>query len=218
MRLRLLRQRARTATGCVFAALLLGGCAQLVSHRPSAPPPGETQHVEDRDTTAAVIVGGEFQTMERLAQASPAEQSEIVANARSNYEHTPHGSAQLQYALLLATPGHVGRDAVAARDLLRALAAQPESLTPVERAVALIELSQLNRELDLQSESERLQLDAQHTDREHQAQAQRRLQTEQEENSRLRKQLEDAQAKLDAVANIERNMSATKPAKEGHAP
>ena len=47
------------------------------------------------------------------------------------------------------------------------------------------------------------------------AAAQRRLQVEIDENAKLRKQLEDAQAKLDAVANIERNLTDRKNPPEG---
>ena len=55
-------------------------------------------------------------------------------------------------------------------------------------------------------------------DREHIALAQRRLQTELDENARLRKQLEDAQAKLDAIAKIERNLTQRKSGNEGTQP
>jgi hypothetical protein len=110
--------------------------------------------------------------------------------------------------LLLATPGHPGRDAPKAQTLLRQLVAQPETLVPIERAVALVELAQLDRELGLKAEIDRMQTEAQRGDHERvAAAAQRRLQAEIDENAKLRKQLEDAQAKLDAVANIERNLS-----------
>ena len=39
-----------------------------------------------------------------------------------------------------------------------------------------------------------------------------------DENAKLRKQVEDAQAKLDAIANIERNMTLRKSANEGGQP
>ena len=50
------------------------------------------------------------------------------------------------------------------------------------------------------------------------AATQRRLQAELDENARLRKQLEDAQAKLDAIANIERNLTQRKSTNEGGQP
>ncbi|HEY4975518.1 MAG TPA: hypothetical protein VII41_18040 [Steroidobacteraceae bacterium] len=192
---------------CSILLLALSGCAGLSAHSP--PPPQRTENLaEDRDAAAAVLMGNTFQTMQRLSQAPAAEQAELLAGARDAYERSPQGGAQLRYALLLATPGHPGRDAAKAQSLLRQLVAQPETLVPIERAVSLVELAQLDRELGLKADNDRLQTGVQRGDRERAiAAAQRRLQVELDENAKLRKQLEDAQAKLDAVANIERNLT-----------
>jgi hypothetical protein len=200
----------RLGSGAVLAlalAIMFCGCTSITP-RPPPPPQRNDTVEEDRDAAAAVLMGNTFQTMQQLAQAPAAEQAELLAAARSAYERSPQGGAQLRYALLLATPGHPGRDAPKAQTLLRQLVAQPETLLPLERAVALLELAQLDRELGLKAENERMQTDAQRSDRERvAAAAQRRLQVEMDENAKLRKQLEDAQAKLDAIANIERNLS-----------
>ena len=198
----------RTHGGALVAvALALYGCSGMTP-RPAPPPPRNENVEEDRDAAAAVLMGNTFQSMQRLSQAPAAEQAELLAAGRAGYERSPQGGAQLRYALLLATPGHPGRDAPQAQTLLRQLVAQPETLVPIERAVALVELAQLDRELGLKAENDRMQSDAQRGDHERvAAAAQRRLQAEIDENAKLRKQLEDAQAKLDAVANIERNLS-----------
>ena len=195
-------------SGAVLAlALALCGCARMTP-RPEPPPQRNENVDEDRDAAAAVLMGNTFQTMQRLSQAPAAEQAELLAAARSGYERSPQGGAQLRYALLLATPGHPGRAAPQAQTLLRQLVAQPETLVPIERAVALVELAQIDRELGLKADNDRMQVDAQRADHERvAAAAQRRLQAELDENAKLRKQLEDAQAKLDAIANIERNLS-----------
>jgi hypothetical protein len=196
-------------------ALVLCGCAGLATQPP--PPPQRNDSVEeDRDAAAAVLMGNTFQTMQRLSQAPEAEQAELLAAARMSYERTPQGGAQLRYALLLATPGHPGRDAPKAQGLLRQLVAQPETLVPIERAVALIELAQLDRELGLKADNDRIQSELQRGEHERvAAAAQRRLQVEIDENAKLRRQLEDAQAKLDAIANIERNLTDRKNPPEG---
>jgi hypothetical protein len=187
-----------------------------------APPPAQHNEsaAEDRDTVAAVFMAGMFQSMQHLAQAGPAEQAEIVASAREAYDRAPQqGSAKLRYALLLATPGHPARNPALAQRLLRELAAQPEALQPPERAVALVELAQINGEIELRAENERaLQTADLRGERERNAAAQHRLQAEMDENAKLRKQVEDAQAKLDAIANIERNMTLRKSANEGGQP
>ena len=47
------------------------------------------------------------------------------------------------------------------------------------------------------------------------ASANHRLQAELDENARLRKELEEARAKLDAIANIERSLNERKPGNSG---
>jgi hypothetical protein len=192
---------------CLLLTLCLGGCAAITAPHSPPPPPRAENVAEDRDAAAAMLVGSTFQSMQRLSQAPPAEQAEILSAARASFERTPQGSVQLRYALLLAAPAHPGHDLGLAQTLLRQLVAQPEQLVPIERAVALTELAQIDRELSLKAENERLQTDAQRTDRDRNTANQRRLQAELDENARLRKQIEDAQAKLDAIANIERNLT-----------
>jgi hypothetical protein len=198
-------------SGGALLAVMLVGCATTNAPRVAPPPePRADSGVEDRNATAAMVVGSTFQNMQRLSQSPPAEQAEILSAARTAFEHAPQGSLQLRYAMLLTAPGQPGQNLPLAQTLLRQLAAQPDTLLPIERAVTVIELSQLESELGLQSENERLQSDAERSDREHILATQHRLQAEVDENTRLRKQLDDAQVKLDAIANIERNLTSRK--------
>jgi hypothetical protein len=208
--------RVRGAASATIA-LLLAGCASL-SGQPAVAPVRTERGPEDRDATAALMLANVFQSMQRLVQAAPAEQAELLADARVAYERAPQGSAQLRYALLLATPGHPARDPVKAQSLLRDLASVPEAMVPIERAVTLVELAQLDRELGLAAENDRLQGEAARNDHDRIVAMQRRLQAELDENSKLRKQLEDAQAKLDAIAKIERNAGERRSGDGGHGP
>jgi hypothetical protein len=203
-----------------LALLCACGCANFQAMHTPPPAQHNESAAEDRDTVAAVFMAGMFQNMQHLAQAGPAEQAEIVASAREAYDRAPQqGSAKLRYALLLATPGHPARNPQLAQKLLRELAAQPEALQPPERAVTLVELAQINDEIELRAENDRaLQTADLRGERERNATAQHRLQAEMDENAKLRKQVEDAQAKLDAIANIERNMTLRKSANEGGQP
>jgi hypothetical protein len=193
------------SAGCGGISTLRGNSAES---RPSAP-------TIDRDTQVAVLLAGTIQSLQRLSVGNPAEQAEIVATARQGYERAPGGAAQLRYALALATPGHAARDAERARQLLRDLAAQPETLAPAERALTLFELAQLDRELGLQVDNLRLQSAANRADQERLAAVNRKLQSELDDNARLRRALDEAQAKLDAIASIERNLSERKKKPEG---
>jgi len=70
----------------------------------------------------------------------------------------------------------------------------------------------------LRTENQRLQTEIQRSERERSAVANQRLQTEIAENAKLRKQLEDAQAKLDAIAQIERSLNERQGTTEGRKP
>jgi hypothetical protein len=85
----------------------------------------------------------------------------------------------------------------------------------VERALAAVELSQIDDHLTLETENRTLQAEAARLDRERMVSANHRLQTELEENARLRRELEEARAKLDAIANIERSVNERKPDSTG---
>jgi hypothetical protein len=202
-----------------LALLALAACAgQGASNivRP-APPPVRADNGDEREAAAALVLTRTIQTLQGLVSGSPTQQAEILADARSAYERAPLGSGQLRYALVLATPGHPATDPAQAQKLLRELAAQPEALMPAERALTLVELAQLNRESDVRAEGARLD-DAQRSEHEHVIAAQKRLQAELDDNAKLRKQLEDAQAKLDEIANLERNMIDRKSGKETRKP
>jgi hypothetical protein len=201
-----------------LALALLAACGSLGGRSnpaTSARPPGTAV---DRETSVAVLLAGTIQTMQRLAQSAPAEQAEIMNSAQQAFERAPRSAAQLRYGLLLAVPGPASRDPEQARTLLRELAAQPELLQPAERALLLVELAHLDRELSLGAENQRLLADALKAERDRQTVANRRLTTEIEENAKLRKKLDEAQAKLDAIAQIERNLADRATQVEGRKP
>lgn len=172
---------------------------------------------------AAATISGTLEVLQRLIQGGPAEQAETFAAARSAYEQTPRGTTQLRYALALAAPQHPARDPAAAQRLLRELLSAPESLLPLERSLALIESQRVDAELRLVAEQGRLAAEAERERNRDRGTAMttalnRRLQAEVEENARLRKALDEARAKLDAIATIEQNTAERKPTTEGRRP
>jgi hypothetical protein len=200
------RARLRGTSCVLLAALLIGGCAGMTGQRTPPPPPPANPAA-----TASTILAEYLQLLQRLLQQPPAEQAEIVSSAQRDYDNAPTPSHQLKLALILGTHGHPAADLPKAQALLRELTANPEMLLPAERALAFLELSQIDDHLTLESENRRLQADAVRADRERMASANHRLQTEMEENARLRKELDEARAKLDAIANIERSLNERKP-------
>ena len=77
----------------------------------------------------------------------------------------PTPSRVLRYAMVLSTPGHAGSDPVVAQRLLREVLASPETLLPAERALAFLQLQQVERQQSLQADVRRLQTGAERTTR-----------------------------------------------------
>jgi hypothetical protein len=193
------------------SALLATACTtEFAPREHNVPAP-----VVDRAAASAAVLNEYMLLMQRLVQGAPAEQAEIAVTAQKDYETAPTPSRQLKFALVLATPGHPATDQPRAQRLLRELMANPEMLLSGERALAFVELQQIDDILTVKAENTKLQSDAVRADREKLTSANRRLQTEMDENTRLRKELEEARAKLDAIANIERSLNERKPSNEG---
>jgi hypothetical protein len=167
--------------------------------------PRDTQALPaiDRNSTESSLIAGYLDTCLKVARGAPAEQAEVLATAFNDYSAAPTPSRVLRYAMVLSTPGHAGSDPVVAQRLLREVLASPETLLPAERALAFLQLQQVERQQTLQADVRRLQLGAERNANDRIAQLTRRLTTESDENNRLKKALADAQAKLDAIANIE---------------
>jgi hypothetical protein len=202
------------AFSALIATVLATGCSTgLVPREQHEPAP-----VVDRAAASAAVLNDYMVLLQRLIQGAPAAQAEIVATAQKDYETAPTPSRELRFALVLATPGHPATDQPRAQRLLRELMASPEMLLPGERALAFVELQQIDDILTVKTENSRLESDAVRADREKLTTANRRLQSETDENTRLRKELEEARAKLDAIANIERSLNERKPTNEGRQP
>jgi hypothetical protein len=198
----------RLSRGALIAGLAAAtaGCAGLTpgSHNTAPAPPVSPV------SSSATQLTDDLQLLQRLQQSAPAGQAEIVAGAQREYDAAATPSRELRLALVLATPGHPATDLPKAQGLLRELMANPQMLTPAERSLAALELSQIDDYLTLTEENRRLQSDAAHAAQERTASANHRLQTEMDENARLRKELDEAHAKLDAIANIERSLNERK--------
>jgi hypothetical protein len=183
---------------CAFT-IWVGGCGALGSPKPPAqaivndPPPN----------AGASAVAPLLEMMNNLPQGDPARQAEVFQAAKDAAELTPTTSNKLRYALALATPGYSGANPVAAQRQLAELLARPETLLPTERLLASVTLKEVEQRLILQAENARMRDDMPHDSRDKLAAANRRLQAESDENAKLRKALDEARAKLEAVTHIE---------------
>ena len=197
------RLRLRTPAAAALAAAALAGCAS-----PGFMHGESTQPLDvDRSTLQTTALTGHIDILQRLLQGQPPEQAQILAGAQHDYELAPTASHTLRYALVLAAPSHAGRDPVRAQQLLQGLLGAPETLVPAERALALVQLRTVERELALAADNQRLQALADSRDRDRSLASARRLQAEEDENARLHRELDEARAKLDAITTIERSLN-----------
>lgn len=199
----------------LLSLLLLAGCSTPPVLREAAPDPAVAI-----ETIQAAQLNSHLAALHLVVTGTPTEQAEVMAAARQAWEQARQGPAALRYALLLAAPAHPARDPLQAQQLLREVLSWPELLSTIERALAMVELERINAELRVSSENERLVAEARQ-ERERQrsgpstAALTRQLQNAQEENARLNKALEEARAKLDAIAEFERRQADRPPASEG---
>ena len=194
------------ALALVLALGLLAGCSSLGdSFGKGAPPRAEP--VINRPAADAEAAREYLASLQALQSAAPATQAELFQSARLGAEATPTTMNRLRYALMLGLPGHAASDPVAARRQLSELLARPESLLPAERALAAIMLASVDDRLVLIAEARRLEQDAGLRDKDRTQGLQKRLQAEVDENARLKRALEDAQKKLDAVTEVERSIT-----------
>jgi hypothetical protein len=195
------RRLARRLAGLI-ALSVVGGCGTLLPGPKTPPPPPPSGPPQDSAVLAPLL-----DTMSALPQGDPARQAELFQSVKDAAELTPTTSNRLKYALALATPGYSGSDPVAAQRQLSELLARPETLLPVERLLATVELKEVEQRLILQAENKRLRDETPPDDREKLQASNRRLAAESDENARLRKALDEARAKLEAVTHIERSIT-----------
>ena len=186
----------------VIAAVWATGCSVSDGLTHSKVP---NAAVADRPAPDLSAVTPLLEMMAALPKGDPARQAEVFQSAKDAAQITPTTSNKLKWALALATPGHSGSDPVAARRQLSELLARPETLLPAERLLAAVELQEIEQRLVMQAESQRMREELPRESREKLAVANRRLAAETDENARLRKALDEAQAKLEAIKHVERS-------------
>jgi hypothetical protein len=155
-------------------------------------------HTDDGQLIAAYLA-----TLDRLGRGGAAEQAEIVESTRTAYLAEPSTQKRLRYAFVLAVPGHAASDPAGARTLLGEALATPETLLPSERALADLMVRDLDARLALARENETLRSGSTPQEDNRLAELNRRLQAETAEKDRLRRELERAEAKLEAIATLE---------------
>ena len=141
-----------------------------------------------------------------LAAGDEFKQADVYDDASSSARLTPGPSSSLRLGLVLATPGHAGSDPVRAQAVLREVLNQEELLTRDELALATIHLASAERLAGAAAETERVRDASSRAARTEEQALSRRLATAEAENQQLRRELEDAEQKLEAITSIERSI------------
>lgn len=192
----------------VVAALALAGCIAPASTR-GVTVPAPTQSIP-------LDVGPHLDLMNRLGSSEPTQQADLFHDVERAYAAAPTTSNSLRYAIALAMPGHPASNPVEGKKILETLLASPERMLTNERLLASVVLQEVTARLKLDADSRRLLATVDERTRA-QANSDRRAQTLVDDNARLRKALEEAQAKLDAIRAIERTIIERNPSPPGTA-
>ena len=203
------RPSARFGLATVVILLLttvLSGCSQTKGWLNSVRACSSTS--DEQVILGAPSADDYLKELHDLSSGDPALEAEIFADSRAAAQLTPNPSTNLRYALVLATPGHPETDPQQAQNLLRELLAQIELMTQAEISLATIYLASTEELMILSSEARRLRASSDRAQRTEEAAINQRLATVEADNRRLRRELEDAENKLDAITSIERSIRA----------
>jgi hypothetical protein len=203
-------------TLCVGVALAssihLAGCElvdRFADEQPTTPPTQTVVHTTDSS------VRPYLDTMNGLASADPARQADVFYEVEQEFTRAPTTASTLRYAVALITPAHPASSPSEGKRLLETLLATPERMTQEERTLAAVLLHETDVRLKLEAENRRLLATLDDRSRS-QANSDKRVQAQLEENARLRRALAEAQQKLDAIKEIERSIIERSPTPPGN--
>jgi hypothetical protein len=188
---------------CAFLCLALSALAACDATAPLRTPRTAAPTAQETG------VGAYLDTLNRLANGNAAQQADVFYEIERDYTSAPTTASSLRYAMALVTVGHPSANLAEGKKLLERLLANPERLTPGEKNLAAFLVKDADARLQLEAEVRRL---AATVDERTRGQAnlgsrlQSQVQAQAEEIVRLRRQLDEAQQKLDAIKSIEKSI------------
>jgi hypothetical protein len=199
-----------------LAVLLLQGCALTEKLREEAQSAAaDSANVPPPAPPSSGNTPPYLDIMNNLSTPDPARQADLFYEVEREYTRAPTTASTLRYAVALVTPGHPASSPSEGKRLLETLLATPERLTQDERTLAAVLLHETDVRLKLEAENRRLLATLDDRSRT-QANSDKRIQAQIEENARLRRALAEAQQKLDAIKEIERSIIERSPTPPGN--
>lgn len=205
-------RRLRLAGALLVAAMtsLVSGCT-FFERIGREPEPVVQTVVRTTDSSIRVYL----ETMSGLGSGDAARQADVFYEAEQDFTRAPTTASTLRYAVALVTPAHPATSPNEGKRLLETLLATPERMTQEERTLAAVLLHETDARLKLEAENRRL-LETLDDRSRSQANSDKRVQAQLEENTRLRRALAEAQQKLDAIKEIERSIIERSPTPPGN--
>jgi hypothetical protein len=180
---------------------LLAACAALQpQHAPPAPPAAVAA------TPAPANLAPYLDTLAKMAPGDAARQQAELASALAAAQQSPTSANTLRYALALGCAGRPDSNPVEAKRLLAELLAGPNQLTPEELGLAKAYLREFDARVALYAEIARQREESEQKLKSSDSSAVRRADGLAAENARLKKQLNEAERKLEAVEQMERSL------------
>jgi hypothetical protein len=205
------RQARLVVTACVAAtSSFVAGCGLAERFDRTTEPQPTRTIVQPADSSIRIYVD----TMNELGSGDPARQADLFYEVEREFTRAPTTLSTLRYAVALVTPGHPASKPSEGKRLLETLLATPERMTQEERTLAAVVLREAETRLKLEAENRRLLATLDDRSRS-QANSDKRVQAQVDENARLRRALAEAQQKLDAIKEIERSLIERSPTPPG---
>jgi len=199
--LRLTGRASRVVLATIIVATL-AGCAQTKDWLQGR----RTARANDTVILGAPEADVYLKELYDLAAGDPATQAEIFADADAAATLTRSPNTELRLALVLATPGHPESNPEKAQSLLREVLTQTELLTPAEISLATIHLNNVEHFIVVNAEARRMRASSSRAARTEEQAVGERLASVEAENRQLRRELESAESKLEAITSIERSI------------
>ena len=186
-----------------LTTLALGACANTPLLMPYTTAKKETVKPPPPPPNPA-RVSTDLELLHTWFNAPGAMQSKQLAAAEAAYQNSQSPHDTLRLALLLGIPGTPSTDMPRAQRMLSALVQDPsDQLLPSEHTLAQLALTFIANRLTVNAESRTLQT----ADAAKIAQLKAQLDAVTDQDVALKRQLEQARAKLAAIANIEKSLN-----------
>jgi hypothetical protein len=195
-----MRMHARRIAGLTTLTLLTA-CTGLQPRHEAAPPPAPKV-----EAPASASLVPYLDTLAKMAPGDAARQEAELAATLAAARQDPSASNTLRYALALGSAGHPDSNPVEAKRLITELLAGQDKLTLPEREFATAYLREFDARVALYAELARQREESEQKLKSVDASADKRADQLAADNARLKKQLAEAERKLEAVAEMERSL------------